>query len=160
MSSQVQQIETSLGERSARIRKGEEEGGQEGEVHASKTRRFSSHNKDNSILCGQYTGEQLHIVITLAIDCRVFDGAVIVHSLPVSGVSTFDDYAGNVLILYIGNQSSKRVDIVCDLKESTREKRGKGVRRKVSGSVKITSKWMQFLRDSVNKKELIAFLSA
>lgn len=67
-----------------------------------------------------------------------------------SGVSTFDDYAGNVFILHIGNQSSKRVDIVCDiyvpesLKESTRKKRGKGTG----------------VSDSANKKELFAFLSA
>ena len=46
------------------------------------------------------------------------------------------------------------------LKESTREKRGKGVRRKVSGETKLPGNWMDFLRDSVNKKELFAFLTS
>ncbi|KAK3750309.1 hypothetical protein QZH41_001768 [Actinostola sp. cb2023] len=46
------------------------------------------------------------------------------------------------------------------LKESTREKIGKGVRRKVSGGTKLPPNWMQFLRDSVNKEELFAFLTS
>ena len=56
-----------------------------------------------------------------------------------------------------------RLDLVWDtylpesLKESTREKRGKGVRRKVSGQTKLPGKWMDFLRDSKNKEELFAF---
>jgi hypothetical protein len=45
------------------------------------------------------------------------------------------------------------------LKESTREKRGDGVRRKVSAQTKLPRNWMDFLRDSMNKKELFAFLS-
>ena len=32
--------------------------------------------------------------------------------------------------------------------------RGKGVRRKVSGYSKLPDNWMEFLRDSMNKKEL------
>ena len=58
-----------------------------------------------------------------------------------------------------------RLDIVWDtyipdsLKESTREKRGKGVRRKVSGQTKLPSKWMDFLCDSKNKEELFVFLT-
>ena len=32
-------------------------------------------------------------------DCKICDGAVIVHRLPVTGVITFDDYAENVFIL-------------------------------------------------------------
>ena len=46
------------------------------------------------------------------------------------------------------------------LKESTRGKRGKGVRRKVFGKTKLPGNWMDFLRDSVNKKELFAFLTS
>ena len=46
------------------------------------------------------------------------------------------------------------------LKESTRGKRGKGVRRKVSGKTKLPGNWMDFLRDSVNKKELFTFLTS
>ena len=64
-------------------------------------------------------------------DCKICDGAVIVHCLPVTGVITFDGYAENVFIPHICNQSSRRVDVVwdtyvCDsLKDSTREKRGR-----------------------------------
>ena len=64
-------------------------------------------------------------------DCKICDGAVIVHCLPVTGVITFDDYAENVFIPHICNQSSRRVDVVwdtyvCDsLKDSTGEKRGR-----------------------------------
>lgn len=99
-------------------------------------------------------------------DSRICDGAVIVHCLPVTGVVTFDDYADNVFVPYICNQASQRVDVVWDtyvpdsLKESTREKRGKGVRRKVGGGTKLPPKWMQFLRDSLNKEELFKFLTS
>ena len=57
------------------------------------------------------------------------------------------------------------MDVVWDayvpdsLKESTREKRGKGKRRRVSGGTKLPRNWMQFQRDSVNKEELFAFLT-
>ena len=60
--------------------------------------------------------------------------------------------------------NSERVDIVWDvykkgsLKESTRErKRGKGIRRKVSGTTKLPSNFQDFLRDSTNKQELCDF---
>ena len=63
-------------------------------------------------------------------------------------------------------ENADRVDIVWDkylrssIKGFAREKRGKGVRRKVSGSNKIPGKWQEFLQDSDNKQELFAFLSA
>ena len=99
-------------------------------------------------------------------DCKIFDGAVTVHCLPVTGAITFDDYADNVFIPYLRSQGSTRVDVVWDayvpgsLKESTREKRGKGVRRKVAGGKKLPPKWIEFLRDSANKEELFAFLTS
>lgn len=99
-------------------------------------------------------------------DCKIFDGAVLVHCLPVTGADNFDDYAEKVFIPYISSQSSQRVDVVWDayvpdsLKEATREKRGKGVRRKVSGSTKLPPFWVKFLRDSANKEELFQFLTS
>ena len=45
------------------------------------------------------------------------------------------------------------------LKEATREKRGKGVRRKVTGHVKLPQNWQAFLEDTSNKKELFNFLT-
>ncbi len=90
------------------------------------------------------------------------------HLLPTETVSTFAEYTDKVFIPYVKKQLERttRVDIVWDtyapdsLKESTREKRGKGIRRKVSGQTKLPGKWMDFLRDSDNKKELFAFITS
>ena len=83
-------------------------------------------------------------------------------------MSTFEEYADQVFIPYLSKQleDSMRVDLVWDiylpnsLKESTREKRGKGVRRKVSGQTKLPGNWADFLRDATNKKELFTFLTS
>lgn len=62
--------------------------------------------------------------------------------------------------------NAKRLDIVWDtyisdsLKESTGKKRVEGIRRKVSGNTKLPRNWVDFLRDSINKKELFEFLTA
>ena len=97
-------------------------------------------------------------------DCKVLDGAVIVHSLPTTNATTFDEYASKVFIPYLVTllQRTKRVDIVWDkyIKESTRDKRGKGLRRKVAGQVKLPGNWSDFLRDPTNKEELFSFLTS
>ena len=60
---------------------------------------------------------------------------------------------------------AKRLDIVWDtyipgsLKEFTRDKRGKGVHRKMSGLTKLPTNWMDFLHDPKNKEELFSFLT-
>ena len=100
-------------------------------------------------------------------DCRILDGAAIVHFLPIVGAATFSDYATNIFIPYLSMQlqNTNRLDVVWDtyipdsLKESTREKRGKGIRRKVSAQANIPGKWMDFLCDSKNKTELFSFLT-
>jgi len=101
-------------------------------------------------------------------DCKVLDGAVIVHCLPTTSVGSFHQYADRVFLPYLKKQlqDTSRLDVVWDtyipdsLKESTRKKRGDGVRRKVAGDTKLPRNWMDFLRDSMNKKELLAFLSS
>ena len=101
-------------------------------------------------------------------DCIVLDGAAIVHSLLPAGAKTFIEYADNIFIPYLTKQLSvtARLDIVWDsyipdsLKESTRDKRGKGIRRKVSGPTKLPTSWMDFLRDPKNKEELFSFLTS
>ena len=97
-------------------------------------------------------------------DAIVFDGAAVVHLLPVTNIGTFDEYAS---IPYILKQleTSAHVDVVwdvyiSDIKASTRERRGKGIRRKVAGKNKVPAKWMDFLRDESNKQELFAFISS
>ncbi|KAK5916100.1 hypothetical protein CesoFtcFv8_001632 [Champsocephalus esox] len=63
-------------------------------------------------------------------------------------------------------KTSERVDVVWDtyitgsIKESTREKRGKGIQRKVPGQNKLPRNWPHFLRDPMNKPELFTFLSS
>ena len=81
-------------------------------------------------------------------------------------VKTFHDYAKQVFIPYIKGQlqHAKRVDVVWDeyipnsLKE-TREKRGKGIRRRVKSSTKLPSNWHEFLRMNENKTKLYVFLA-
>ena len=66
---------------------------------------------------------------------------------------TFDDYAHHVFIPYVRTQLErvKRLDLVWDkyiddsLKGTARAKRGKGVRRRVSGSAPIPRNWQDFL---------------
>ena len=89
------------------------------------------------------------------------------HALPVSSVATFSEYADSKFLPFLDNhlKSTKRIDVVWDeyrvasLKDSEREKRGKGVRRKVPGHVKLPQNWQAFLEDSSNKKELFDFLT-
>ena len=76
-------------------------------------------------------------------------------------------YADKVFIPHMERhlQDTKKLDVVWDeyiqdsLKESTREKRRKGVRRKVSGSTKIPGNWKNFLGDQMNKKELFCLFN-
>ena len=75
----------------------------------------------------------------------MLDGAVIVYFLPTNLRSTFEEYTNQVFIPYLSKQLEDfmRVNLVWDiylpnsLKESTREKRGKGAQRKVSGQTKL-----------------------
>ena len=101
-------------------------------------------------------------------DCIILDGAAIVHSLSTAGAKTFIEYAEDVVIPYLSKQLcvAIRLDVVRDtyipdsLKESTHDKRGKGVCRKVSGLAKLPTNWMDFLRDPKNKEELFSFLTS
>jgi hypothetical protein len=99
---------------------------------------------------------------------KVLDGAAVVHFLSTTNIITFDEYASGVIVPHIMKhlESSNRVDVVWDtyitssIKESTREKRGKGIRRKVAGQSKLPGNWPDFLRDHTNKQELFTFLSS
>lgn len=79
---------------------------------------------------------------------------------------TFQEYAGNVFMLYIMKQLQpvKRVDIIWDLyrqdslKAATREKRGSGTCRRVTCSQTVKN-WNSFLCMNENKTELFHFLA-
>ena len=66
--------------------------------------------------------------------CKVLDGSVIVHCLSIAGNTPFNEYAEKTFIPHLQSQlqGTERLDVVWDtyrpasLKESTRQKRGKG----------------------------------
>ena len=97
----------------------------------------------------------------------VLDGAVIVQMLKPGTAKTFEEYAQQVFIPYVVRQLQhvSRLDLVWDsyradsLKASTREHRGKGVRRRVVDLAVIPGNWQSFLRVDSNKVELFSYLS-
>lgn len=101
------------------------------------------------------------------VQVKVIDGAVIVNILKPKPNTTFEEYAKYVFIKYIQNQlkNAARLDLIWDryledsLKGHTRQKRGKGIRRQVSGKTKTPSNWQEFLRIDNNKTELFQYLA-
>lgn len=101
-------------------------------------------------------------------DCKIFDGAVLAHTLSAATATTFGDYAQSIFLPFLLRELQyvrDRIDVVWDqylpssIKASTRERRGSGVRLKVNPHTKIPSKWNDFLLDSSNKDELFSFLT-
>lgn len=102
-------------------------------------------------------------------DFIIIDGGVLIHSLPGTTVQgkTFDSYFDKVFCPRVRHdlKRSTRVDIVWDqyraltIKGGTREKRGTGIRQRISGTAKIPGNWQNFLANVDNKKELFSFLS-
>ena len=98
---------------------------------------------------------------------KIFDGPAIVHSLSTKQASTFEKYRDEVFLPWTNQQLSNcdRIDIIWNryvagsLKDSTREKRGKGTRRKVQAQAKLPTNFSDFLRDTENKCELFDFLT-
>ena len=87
------------------------------------------------------------------------DGAAVVHMLHPGTARAFQDYADMVFSSYILSQlqNANRVDIVWDvymedsLKATTRERREKGVRRRVASTTVLPFKWKDFLCLDDNK---------
>ena len=79
---------------------------------------------------------------TSIVDATVLDGAAVVQMLNPGVAKTFQEYADMVILPYVSNQltTAKRVDVVWDmyiqvsLKDTTRQKRGTGIRRRVAPS--------------------------
>ena len=96
------------------------------------------------------------------VDATIFDGAAVVQTS-----KAFQEYGERVFTPYIAAQFQKshRVDLVWDvylpasLKASTRQKRGKGTRKRVAASTAMPKNWKDFLRVDQNKTELFTFLS-
>ncbi len=102
-----------------------------------------------------------------AVDATFIDGAAAVQMMHPGTAKTFQDYADAIFLPYISKylETAERVDVVWDtyirnsLKASTRERRGKGIRRRVSATTLLPQKWDDFLRVAENKTELFKFLS-
>lgn len=100
------------------------------------------------------------------VTCVILDRAVIVQMLKPGTVKTFGEYAKEVFIPFVLSQykSATRLDLLWDrylpesLKSMTREKHGKGVRRRVGTSVAVPGQWQNFLCVDENKTELFSFL--
>ena len=100
-------------------------------------------------------------------NATILDVAAVVEMLNPSASRTFQECGESVFASYIlaEREKSDRIDLVWDvyqpasLKASTREKRGKGTRKRVSPSTKIPKNWSDLLRVDENKTELFAFLS-
>ena len=80
---------------------------------------------------------------------------------------TFQEYVNIVFAPYISTQLENfhKLDLVWDvylpdsLKGTTRQKRGKSVRKRVAPSTVMPKNWRDFLRVVQNKTELFGFLS-
>jgi len=92
------------------------------------------------------------------VEAEVLDGAAIIHMLQPKDVKTFDDYAEHIFMPYIRRQLQKtnRVDVVWDryivnsIKQSTRDKRGTGQRRRVLSTTPLPTNWQSFLQTDAN----------
>ena len=97
--------------------------------------------------------------------CKILDGATVVHFLSTDSVKTFSEYADKVFIPFLQNNCSKLAGLtacgigIYSIKEATREHRGHGTHTKVSQQTKMPKKWSDFLRVAKNKQELISLLT-
>ena len=127
-------------------------------------RLYLGSNSDLLVCLGGHAEPQSEAPTVTAV---VLDGAVIVHMLKPGTAKTFDEYAQQVFITYVVRQLQhvSRLDLVWNsyradsLKASTREQRGKGVRRRVVDSAVIPGNWQSFLQVDSNKVELFGYLS-
>ena len=100
-------------------------------------------------------------------DATIFDGAVVVQMLNPGTSRIFKEYGERIFAPYISAHLVKscRIDLVWDvylpasLKASTRQKRGKGTRKRVAPSTVMPKNWRDFLRCDENKSELFTFLT-
>ena len=106
---------------------------------------------------------------TPVVDAVVIDGPVVVHQIKPVKNRTVDHYVEELiyphLVRYKACSKAERMDVIYDtypstsLKQTTRNKRGSGSRRKVASGTLVPSNWKQFLRSSENKVELFRYLS-
>jgi hypothetical protein len=104
---------------------------------------------------------------THVVDAVFLDGAAVVQMLSTGTAKTFQDYADSVFVPYVSSplKKTRRVDVIWgvylsdSLKGTTRQKRGKDIRRRVVPTTTVPKNWKDFLRVDENKTELFSFLS-
>lgn len=102
-----------------------------------------------------------------SVDALLLDGAAIVNILKPGPSKTFEEYSHIIFLPYVRSQLQNvcRIDVVWDryiadsLKNTTRSKRGKGIRRRVKPDTRIPGNWAAFLRVDENKEELFHYLA-
>ena len=100
-------------------------------------------------------------------DVIILDGAAIINMLKPIGVKILQDYATHVFLPFIKAQlrNVTSIDIIWDvcledsLKSTTREIRGRGIRRRAAPSNTVPGNWLEVLRLADNKTELFDFLA-
>ena len=121
-------------------------------------------------LVSSFCPAQNQIYLPSTYECKILYGAVIVHCLPCNSKCCHIQQLCRQCIHRLSGEADARYCqiglclgyIYCRQLERvySHEKRGKGVRRKVSGETKLPGNWIDFLCDTKNKKELFAFLTS
>ena len=136
----------------------------------SKFGEIRSGDKSELIPCLKKLCEESDPLLGMpVVDGVVMEGSVMANQLKPNNNQSFTSYAAETVYPYLKryerNSHANRIDVVYDtypetsLKGMTREKRGTGVRRKVTSSSLAPSNWKGFLRVDENKVELFRFLS-
>ena len=123
----------------------------------SKNQNMRSGNKADLVSCLESVvppSTEKPVVNTI-----ILDGAAIINMLKPMNAKTCGEYANDIYLSFIKRQlkDAPRVDVVWDvcisnsLKASTRNNRGKGVRRRVQPDSRIPEFWEAFLRLNENK---------
>ena len=98
--------------------------------------------KSELLQCLEQTGQSTH-------DCTVLDDAVIVHCLPTTSYSTFNEYADRGCC--VGHISTRQLEGVNPRKER------KGCAQESDGRFQLPGNWIDFLHDPINKRNCLPF---
>ena len=127
--------------------------------------RFGSKSDLLSCICTDV--KATHDISSIVADAMVVDGAVAIQMLQPGCAKTFEEYRAKIFSPFLQSllQKVQRLDVVFDryvpdsLKSACREKRGSGVKVRISDNTKIPKNWQQFLRVADNKTALFYFLT-
>ena len=130
--------------------------------------RLRTGNKSELMPCLENLVPVKEDLSTPRVQVNILDGAAIINMLRPGTAKTFQCYVTEVFVPYVTSQLQhvERLDFVWDLyiadslKADTRNRRGKGVRRRVEPTSEVPRNWQEFLRIDDNKTELFSFLAS